>query len=212
MVLDVMSHHVGTGNQTQVLCKSSKRSYHLASPLIFKIYKACFALFLSSAGLQVLMAGGKTQWSSVDAYADPIFSSPSWPTLISPETEQDNRELRRRKFLPDVCCHKVLLDSSKYLHLAFPQGVWVRERRRDRHDREEERPDLKARQCPQLCLGGRGEIMILKDVISGAQAGPSHGGWRVVKSSSRGPEFNSQQPHGGSQPFVMRSDALFWGV
>jgi hypothetical protein len=39
-------------------------------------------------------------------------------------------------------------------------------------------------------------------------------GWRdgsVVKStdcSSRGPEFNSQQPHGGSQPSVMRSDAL----
>jgi hypothetical protein len=37
----------------------------------------------------------------------------------------------------------------------------------------------------------------------------------VVKSpdgSSRGPEFNSQQPHGGSQPFVMGSDALFWGI
>jgi len=28
--------------------------------------------------------------------------------------------------------------------------------------------------------------------------------------SSRGPEFNSQQPHGGSQPSVMRSGALFW--
>jgi hypothetical protein len=26
--------------------------------------------------------------------------------------------------------------------------------------------------------------------------------------SSEGPEFKSQQPHGGSQPFVMRSDAL----
>jgi len=26
--------------------------------------------------------------------------------------------------------------------------------------------------------------------------------------SSRGPEFNSQQPYGGSQPSVMRSDAL----
>jgi len=44
------------------------------------------------------------------------------------------------------------------------------------------------------------------------------GGWRddsVVKStdcSSRGPEFNSQQPHGGSQPSVMGSDALFWRV
>jgi hypothetical protein len=39
-------------------------------------------------------------------------------------------------------------------------------------------------------------------------------GWQVgsvVKStdcSSRGPEFNSQQPHGGPQPSVMRSDAL----
>jgi hypothetical protein len=43
-------------------------------------------------------------------------------------------------------------------------------------------------------------------------------GWRdgsVVKStdcSSRDPEFNSQQPHGGSQVSVMGSDALFWWV
>ena len=40
-------------------------------------------------------------------------------------------------------------------------------------------------------------------------------GWRAVKStdcSSRGPEFNSQQPHGGSQTSVMGSDALFWCV
>jgi hypothetical protein len=39
--------------------------------------------------------------------------------------------------------------------------------------------------------------------------------WRdgsVVKSSSRGPEFNSQQPHGGSQPSVIGFDALFWCV
>jgi hypothetical protein len=41
-------------------------------------------------------------------------------------------------------------------------------------------------------------------------------GWRdgsEVKStvcSSRGPEIKSQQPHGGSQPSVMRSGALFW--
>ena len=28
--------------------------------------------------------------------------------------------------------------------------------------------------------------------------------------SSRGPEFNSQQPHGGSQPSIMRSGVLFW--
>jgi hypothetical protein len=30
--------------------------------------------------------------------------------------------------------------------------------------------------------------------------------------SSRGPEFNSQQPHSGSQPSIMGSDALFWCV
>jgi hypothetical protein len=30
--------------------------------------------------------------------------------------------------------------------------------------------------------------------------------------SSKGPEFKSQQPHGGSQPPIMRSDALFWCV
>jgi hypothetical protein len=42
-------------------------------------------------------------------------------------------------------------------------------------------------------------------------------GWRdaVVKStdcSSRGPEFKSGQRHGGSQPSVLGSDALFWCV
>jgi hypothetical protein len=30
--------------------------------------------------------------------------------------------------------------------------------------------------------------------------------------SSRGPEFSSQQPHGGSQPSIMGSDVLFWQV
>jgi hypothetical protein len=37
-------------------------------------------------------------------------------------------------------------------------------------------------------------------------------GWRdgsVDKSSSKGPEFNSQQPHGDSQPPVMD---IFWSV
>jgi hypothetical protein len=42
--------------------------------------------------------------------------------------------------------------------------------------------------------------------------------WRngsAVKSidcSSRGPEFNSQQPHGGSQPSVMGSYVYLWCV
>jgi hypothetical protein len=43
-----------------------------------------------------------------------------------------------------------------------------------------------------------------------------NGGWTdgsAVKStgcSSRGPEFNSQQPHDGSQPSLMGSDTIFW--
>jgi hypothetical protein len=43
-------------------------------------------------------------------------------------------------------------------------------------------------------------------------------GWRdglVVKGidcSARGPEFSFQKPHGGLQPSVMGSDALFWCV
>jgi hypothetical protein len=32
---------------------------------------------------------------------------------------------------------------------------------------------------------------------------------RALNGSSRDPELNSQQPHGGSQPPVMGSDALF---
>jgi hypothetical protein len=44
------------------------------------------------------------------------------------------------------------------------------------------------------------------------------GGWQdgsVVKStdcSSEGPEFKSQQPYGGSQPSVTKSDAFFWKI
>jgi hypothetical protein len=37
----------------------------------------------------------------------------------------------------------------------------------------------------------------------------------VIKSadcSSEGPEFKFQQPYGGSQPSVTKSDALFWSV
>jgi hypothetical protein len=43
-------------------------------------------------------------------------------------------------------------------------------------------------------------------------------GWRdgsevkITDCYSEGPEFNSQQLHGGSQPSVMRSDTLFWSV
>jgi hypothetical protein len=37
----------------------------------------------------------------------------------------------------------------------------------------------------------------------------------MVKStdySARGPKFNSQKPHGGSQPYVIGSLSLFWCV
>ena len=63
---------------------------------------------------------------------------------------------------------------------------------------------------------GNGNLII---VVSGGG-----GGWgvcvcvccrdgSVVKStdiSFKGPEFNSKQPHGGSQSSILVSDALFW--
>ena len=33
-----------------------------------------------------------------------------------------------------------------------------------------------------------------------------------LRTLTRGPEFSSQQPHGGSQPSVIESDALLWCV
>jgi hypothetical protein len=49
----------------------------------------------------------------------------------------------------------------------------------------------------------------LKEKCSGWQDGSAG---KSTDCSSEGPEFKSQQPHGGSQPPVMRSDALFWCV
>jgi hypothetical protein len=70
--------------------------------------------------------------------------------------------------------------------------------------------------CFQWTLG----IPTLEKVVSCTKAVYRNldSGWRdgsVVKStncSSEGPEFKSQQPHGGLQPSVMRSDALFWYI
>jgi hypothetical protein len=44
------------------------------------------------------------------------------------------------------------------------------------------------------------------------QAGEMAQWVRVPDCSSEGPKFKSQQPHGGSQPSVMRFDSLFWSV
>jgi hypothetical protein len=62
------------------------------------------------------------------------------------------------------------------------------------------------------------KVLIKSPVIVNPAKETMELGWRdgsVVKStdcSSRGPEFNFHQPYGDSQPSVMRSDALFWGV
>jgi hypothetical protein len=48
--------------------------------------------------------------------------------------------------------------------------------------------------------------------INSAGAGEMAQWVRAPDCSSEGPEFKSQQPHGGPQPSVMRSDALFWSV
>jgi hypothetical protein len=53
-----------------------------------------------------------------------------------------------------------------------------------------------------------------KEVLKNCDKGV-WGDGSVVKNtdcSSKGPKFNSQQPHNGSQPSVKGSDALFWCV
>jgi hypothetical protein len=84
------------------------------------------------------------------------------------------------------------MSTSGYNILAYPPSHW--------------KPTQREGICVFLT-----KVSVLKKIIINLS-------WRdgsAVKSpdcSSRGPEFNSQQPHGGSQPSVMGSDALFWGV
>jgi hypothetical protein len=52
-------------------------------------------------------------------------------------------------------------------------------------------------------------IYILYKLFRGRRDGSAV---KSVDWFSRDPKFNSRQLHGGSQPFVMGSDALFWGV
>ena len=69
-------------------------------------------------------------------------------------------------------------------------------------------PQLRDMICFPLFLG-TASVLVMKC---------SYWGWRdgsAVKSTDcipEGPEFKSQQPHGGSQPPVMKSDTLFWCV
>jgi hypothetical protein len=55
----------------------------------------------------------------------------------------------------------------------------------------------------------RGKALLSGLLKSQTGIGEMAQGLRALDCSSRGPEFNSQQPHGGSQPSVMESNALF---
>jgi hypothetical protein len=55
-------------------------------------------------------------------------------------------------------------------------------------------------------------IPVRKTKNGKARAGEMAQWVRAPDCSSEGLKFKSQQPHGGSQPSVMRSDSLFWSV
>jgi hypothetical protein len=74
---------------------------------------------------------------------------------------------------------------------------------------------------PARGSGERGKVMGLADKLEksvvahmyeNVRAGEMAQWVRAPDCSSEGPEFKSQQPHGGSQPSVTRSDPLFWNV
>jgi hypothetical protein len=72
--------------------------------------------------------------------------------------------------------------------------------------------DLVKRRCG---VGGKGNCGQNVKYEQGVKNVLGWGDGSAVKStdcSSRGPEFKSQQPHGGSQPSVIVSDTLFWCV
>jgi hypothetical protein len=56
------------------------------------------------------------------------------------------------------------------------------------------------------------QTSIVHDIKKVKTAGEMAQWVRAPDCSSEGPEFKSQQPHGGSQPSVTRSDSLFWSV
>jgi hypothetical protein len=53
---------------------------------------------------------------------------------------------------------------------------------------------------------------VLWHVNPKARAGEMAQWLRAATALPRSPEFNSQQPGGGSQPSVIGSDALYWCV
>jgi hypothetical protein len=69
---------------------------------------------------------------------------------------------------------------------------------------EAEVGELQVRDYPGLCTK-----LCLKKIKGGGGSWKDDSAVKSTGCSSRGPEFNSQQPHGGPQPPVMGSDALF---
>jgi hypothetical protein len=58
---------------------------------------------------------------------------------------------------------------------------------------------------PMYCIYN----MLLRNTVAGWRDGSA---CKSTDCSSEGPEFKSQQPHDGSQPLIMRSDALSSGA
>ncbi|XP_063127090.1 endoplasmic reticulum resident protein 29 isoform X1 [Rattus norvegicus] len=96
--------------------------------------------------------------------------------------------------LDTVTFYKTKLSWNSEVHLPLPPGCWIKGL-------------LPPLLQPPFASGNLDCVTHSKESMSL--------GWRdgsAIKRtdcSSRGPEFKSQQPHGGSQPSVMRSDALF---
>jgi hypothetical protein len=66
---------------------------------------------------------------------------------------------------------------------------------------------------PELFLMDSEHVQSFAVIVKGDVTGWRDGSaYKDTDCSSEGPEFKSQQPHGGSQPPVMRPDALFWCI
>jgi hypothetical protein len=81
-----------------------------------------------------------------------------------------------------------------------------------RMDRMQE-PNDREERTMKYCLTGTMNSQHLLLLSRGLPRAGEMAQWvRAPDCSSEGQEFKSQQPRGGSQPSITRSDSLFWSV
>jgi hypothetical protein len=103
--------------------------------------------------------------------------------------------------------------SSLSLSFSLSHTHTHTHRERERERERGRKTEIGSRNHVTKSVMGKNTLNVWIYVLeSWSRAGEMAQWVRAPDCSSEGPEFKSQQPHGGSQPSVTRSDSLFWSV